>query len=97
MPAHRSIRSLVLEGLMVLFGVLAALLVDEWRQDVAVSHTVEAATVRLNEEVERNLAELVALDSVVTVRLSQLRAIEPSDHPGKGLADLVGMFVGYRV
>ncbi len=65
----KDLRFLVLEGIMVLFGVLSALLVDEWRQDREVQAEADVAMEHVVTEVRENLAEVQALDSVVTQRI----------------------------
>lgn len=90
------VRFLVLEGLMVLFGVLAALFVDGWREDAQVARAVEAAMVRLDAEVEQNLAELDDLREVVEHRLSLLRGVKAELDGTTSLADHVATFEGFR-
>ena len=43
------------EMLVVVFGILIAFQVDEWRQDVREQREIDAALVRLKEETASNL------------------------------------------
>lgn len=81
---------------MVLFGVLAALLVDQWRENHQIQREIAAATLSLDREVEHNLREIAELDSVVDFRLGRLGTLDPSADPGSSLADLRGAFTGFR-
>ena len=58
-------RYLALEGLVVLFGVLFALLVDRVREERVQQDAADAAVQRLVVEVTQNLGELRDLKSVV--------------------------------
>lgn len=81
---------------MVLFGVLAALLVDEWRQERELRAEAGAAMGSVVAEVRENLEELRGLDSVVTVRMGLLDGLEPRLDGTTPLASLAGRFQGYR-
>lgn len=96
MAGKHELRFLFFEGLMVVFSVLAALLVDEWRQDVQVRHQVEIARSALDSEVRHNLRELITLDSVASARRDRLQALKPAASPGQSLSALTGRFGGYR-
>lgn len=82
---------------MVLFGVLAALLVDEWRQVWQARAESQVAMERVVAEVRANLTELLALDSVVTVRIGLMEALEPELDGSVALDALASRFHGYRV
>ena len=87
---------LALEGIVVLFGVLAALLVDGARERSSQRHAAEAAEERVYREVSQNLDELQDLVDVVTDRLERLRALRDERPTGRPLSDLVDRFAGYR-
>ncbi len=93
---RQDVRFLVLEGIMVLFGVLAALFVDEWRQERELRAEARAAMESVVVEVRENLEELQALDSVVTRRMELLDALQPELDGTTPLASLAGRFRGYR-
>jgi hypothetical protein len=90
------LKYLILEGFVVLFGVLLALLVDGVRQTAAERTAAEAAVQRVHVEVARNLDELLDLTVVVEQRLGQLRALHTDAPQGAALSDLIGRFRGYR-
>lgn len=90
------IRFLVLEGLIVLFGVLTALLVDEWREERGLREEARSAIAALVAEVERNQAELQEVDSVVSLRLGRLRDLGPEMDGTVALGAVTGRFGGYR-
>lgn len=86
---------MALEGFVVLFGVLAALLVDRVREDVVQHRAARAAVDRLFEEVAQNLGEMRGLQHVASERLDSLRALRDAP-PDLGLSDLIGRFYGFR-
>lgn len=89
------LRFLALEGLIVLFGVLAALMVEDWRQDAELARSVDAARASLNAEVARNRDELVSVDSAVRVRRERLVEIEDEVDGSAPFANFTGRFGGY--
>lgn len=90
------LRYLALEGLVVLFGVLAALVVDGWREEASRRSAAEQAVQRVVEEARLNLQELEDLFETVTERLEQLRSLEAEAPAGVPLSELMGRFTGYR-
>lgn len=94
---RHDIRFVLFEGLIVLFGVLAALFVDEWREDRQLRAEADAATASLLVEVEQNLQELIALESITTQRIALLREVQAEPVVEGSLADAAKRFGGYRV
>lgn len=92
---RQDVRYLALEGLVVLFGVLFALLVDRVREERVQQDAADAAVQRLVVEVTQNLGELRDLKSVVQSRLSRLQALKGVAQPG-GLSELLSQFEGFR-
>ena len=92
---RQDIKYLALEALVVVFGVLAALLVERVREERAHERAAAVAGGRLTAEVAQNLAELRDLQEVVQERVGYLRALREEKTPGS-LAELVGRFEGYR-
>jgi hypothetical protein len=90
------VRYLLLEGLVVLFGVLIALVVDGVRERAIQHAAADAAVARVILEVQQNLSEFQDLEVVVEERLSRLRALGSSPTASAGLSDLVDRFGGYR-
>ena len=97
MPSLRrdDLRFLALEGLIVLFGVLAALMVDNWREEAETERAMEAAVASLNDEVTRNRAELVNVDSIVRARRERLVALESEVDRSRPFSAYDGRFGGY--
>lgn len=93
---REEIRFLILETLMVVVGVLAALFLDRVREDAENERTVAAARARLVTEVEQNREELQELVKVVSSRLDLLLQQRAEIPPGTSLAELVGEFGGFR-
>jgi len=93
---REEIRFLILETLMVVVGVLAALFLDRVREDGENARTVAAARARLVTEVEQNREELQELVEVVSSRLDLLLQQRAEIPPGTSLAELVGEFGGFR-
>lgn len=91
------LRFLALEGLIVLFGVLAALMVEDWRQDAELARSVDAARASLNAEVARNRDELVSVESTVRARRERLVRIEDEVDGSAPFADFGGRFGGYSL
>ena len=90
------LKYLVLEGLVVVFGVLAALVVDGWREEAARRSAAESALERVMAEVSLNLQELEDLSATVTERLERLRSLKTDAPPGVPLSELINRFTGYR-
>jgi hypothetical protein len=90
------LRLLALEGLMVLFGVLAALLVDEWREDRALRAQAETARTHLVAEVRGNLGELESMRDIVSDRLALLDDLHGEMDGSVSLDSLSYRFGGYR-
>ena len=95
MSRRDEVRFLLIEGVIVLFGVLAALLVDGIREDAALRETADEAVQRVFVETQQNLDELLDMVSVVEDRLGRLRALKTEAPENASLADVVGRFVGY--
>lgn len=96
MIRRSDLRYLLAEGLVVLFGVLIALLVDGVRERAEQREAAAAAVVRVVDETRQNLDEIEDLVSVVQERLSRLRALRDGAPEAAGLADLINRFQGYR-
>lgn len=92
---RKDFRYLALEALVVLFGVLAALLVDRLRADAVVDRAATAAVTRLVAEVRQNRDEISEMATVVEDRLVRLRQLE-QESPSGGLAVHLHRFEGYR-
>jgi hypothetical protein len=93
---REDLRFLLLEGVMVLMGVLAALLVEGAREEAANRRAVRVATERLVLEVDQNAEELKDLQEVVTERLALLRELRSAISTERSLAELVPQFGGFR-
>lgn len=92
----RDRKYLTIEGVVVLFGVLIALVVDHARQQWLEDREAQIALSRVYLELDHNLTQLEDLQTVGTdrlARLRELRSIEGSEH---SLADLMSRFSGYR-
>ncbi|MGD8362213.1 MAG: hypothetical protein PVJ04_12375 [Gemmatimonadota bacterium] len=90
------LKYLMLEGLVVVFGVLAALVVDGWREEAARRSAAESAFRRVIAEVSLNLQELEDLSATVAERLERLRSLKTDAPPGVPLSELINRFTGYR-
>ncbi|MEN8143740.1 MAG: hypothetical protein ABFS14_02210 [Gemmatimonadota bacterium] len=93
---RKTIGYLALEGVVVLFGVLAALLVEGARENAGRQQAAEASAERVFREVSLNAAELRDMQTVVTERLEKLRELQDEEPQGVALSALVQRFVGYR-
>lgn len=94
---REDLRFLALEGLIVLFGVLAALMVENWREARETDRAVEAAMETLNAEVARNRDELVNVDSIVRNRRDRLLRIESEVDGSTPFSAYDGRFGGYSL
>ncbi|WP_308363786.1 MULTISPECIES: hypothetical protein [unclassified Microbulbifer] len=90
-------RRLLVDTLVVLIGVLAALVLNNVREDVVAERAARVATVRLIQEVEQNAEELRNIHEEVERRLSLLRELREQLPADKSLRDLVGQFHGYSM
>lgn len=96
MATSRDLRYLLFEGLIVVFSVLVALAVDEWRENRSLDARTEVALDRLTDEIVRNRAELAELADVVEDRLERLRTLADDPTAQGSLGRLIGRFGGYR-
>jgi hypothetical protein len=94
--SRADLRYLALEGLVVLFGVLIALVVDGWREEAGRRDAADAAVQRIVEEARLNLQEMEDLQETVSLRLERLQALEEDAPAGVPLADMNARFGGYR-
>ncbi len=86
-----------MDTLVVLIGVLAALVLNNIREDMVAERAARVATARLIQEVEQNAEELRDVHEVVERRLFALRKLSNEIPAGKSLKDLIGQFRGYRL
>lgn len=93
----RRIQHLVLEGIVIVFSVLVALVVEDWRAEREAADDVEAALVALDIEVQANLEELESFATVVTDRYNRLIAFGPEVDGSVPFSEYVGRFGGYLV
>lgn len=90
-------RRLLVDTLVVLIGVLAALVLNNIREDVVAERAARVATARLIQEVELNAEELRNTREVVERRISLLREVREQLPADKSLKDLMEQFRGYWV
>lgn len=88
-------RRLLVDTLVVLIGVLAALVLNNVREDMLAQQAARGATERLIQEVATNAEELRNAREVVQRRLSLLRELQGDVPPGESLKDLVLQFGGF--
>ncbi len=89
------LKYLALEAVVVLFGVLAALLVDGVRAEAGRQEAAEEAVQRVFTEVAQNLDELLGLRDDVAGRLERLRAVGSDAPADVALVALTSRFGGY--
>lgn len=90
-------RFLILEGLMVLLSVLAALVMDDWRQNREVMERVTVAVERVVTEVIQNQGELEELVGNATARRDALGRMLEEAGGSRSLANRINEFGGYPV
>lgn len=90
-------RRLLVDTLVVLIGVLAALVLNNIREDIAAERAARGATSRLVQEVAQNAQELRNTREVVGRRISKLRKLREELPADRSLKDLMGQFHGYWV
>ncbi len=93
----RRLQHLLLEGFVIVFSVLVALLVEDWRSERQAGDEVVEALVALDIEVRANLEELEAFAVVVAERHDRLVAIASAVDRSRPFSEYVGRFGGYRV
>lgn len=93
---RRDRKYLIIEGVVVLFGVLIALVVDHARQQWLEDQEAQVALSRVYLELNHNLSQLKDLQTVGSDRLARLRALRSMQVEGQSLADLLSHFSGYR-
>ncbi|AMX01630.1 hypothetical protein [Microbulbifer thermotolerans] len=91
------VRRLLLDTLVVLIGVLAALLVNNIREEMVAKQAAREATDRLLQEMALNAEELRSFREMVDVRLSALLDLRQELPADKSLRELIGRFHGYRI
>lgn len=89
------LRRLLVDTLVVLIGVLAALVLNNIREDMLAERAARVATERLVQEVANNTEELRDAREVVQRRLSKLGKLQGDIPPGKSLKELVLQFNGF--
>lgn len=70
------------EFVAIVFGVLLALAVDDWRQQREVDAAVIEATQRLNAEIMENYREIKASRRIIAERLEKLKALKVDGSQG---------------
>lgn len=91
-------RRLLVDTLVVLIGVLAALVLNNIREDIAAERAARDATSRLIQEVVDNAEVLRSTREVAQRRLSALQELRREQLPvDKSLKDVVDRFHGYWV
>lgn len=90
-------RRLLVDTLVVLIGVLAALVLNNVREDIAAERAARGATSRLIQEVTDNAEALRDTREVTQRRLSALQELREQLPADKSLKDLVDRFHGYWV
>ncbi|WP_323847360.1 hypothetical protein [Microbulbifer magnicolonia] len=90
-------RRLLVDILVVLIGVLAALVLNNVREDAVADRAARVAKARLMQEVEQNAEELRDAREVVERRLSLLGELRGQLPAGKSMKDLVEQFRGFWV
>ncbi|MGL6160097.1 hypothetical protein [Microbulbifer sp.] len=88
-------RRLLVDTLVVLIGVLAALVLNNIREDVVAERAAREATARLVREVEQNAEDLRSVREKIERRLSALREMREQLPADKSLKDLIEHFRGY--
>ncbi|MFC6634553.1 hypothetical protein [Microbulbifer taiwanensis] len=90
-------RRLLVDTLVVLIGVLAALVLNNVREDMLAERAARDATERLIQEVASNAEELRSIRGRVERRISALRELQANIPPGRSLKDLLEQFRGYSM
>lgn len=88
-------RRLLVDTLVVLVGVLAALFLNNIRENAVTDRAARAATERLMEEVARNAESLRATRTEVGWRMSRLEELKEQVPADKSLRDLALHFSGF--
>ena len=92
----RRFRHLLAQGFVIVFSVLFALLVEDWRGERESTKEVTAALAALDLEVRANLEELDSFLVVVSERHDRLVATGPLIDGSRPFSDYVARFGGYR-
>ncbi|MCW8127478.1 hypothetical protein [Microbulbifer halophilus] len=90
-------RRLLVDTLVVLIGVLAALVLNNVREDIMAKQAARGATARLVQEVADNAEALRDTREVTQRRLLALRELREELPADKSLRELVDRFHGYWV
>lgn len=93
--AESPLRFFLLESLVVVFSVLIALAVDQWREERAQEAMARVAMADVVEEVRANLRELEYTESVTGDRLERLRELAPRIDTDRPYFEQLGSFPGY--
>ncbi|MBB3063042.1 hypothetical protein [Microbulbifer rhizosphaerae] len=88
-------RRLLVDTLVVLIGVLAALVLNNIREDMVAERAARIATERLLQEVAGNAESLQDAREVMERRLSLFRELREDLPAGKSMNDLLPRFHGY--
>lgn len=93
--AESPLRFFLLESLVVVFSVLVALAVDQWREERVQEAMAREAMADVVEEVRDNLRELEYTESVTGDRLERLRELAPRIDTDRPYFEQLGSFPGY--
>ena len=88
---------LMIEGFVVLFGVMAAFLITEWRQGVEGKKAVIQGQARLNEEILDTYQSMKIFEQDVSQRLEKLINLESEIDGSLAMKDYFKHFTGFRV
>ena len=91
------LQHLLLEGFVIVFSVLIALLVEDWRSERRATDEVAEALAALDVEVAANLEELETFSSVVVERHGRLVAMASAIDGSRPFSEHVERFGGFRV
>lgn len=92
----RDIRFLLLEGVVVLIGVVLALMVDEWREERSAQQQANEIMRQLNAEIALNLKELRLSHETVSERLTVLHNIRDEVDGSAMFLSYLPQFQGYN-
>ena len=91
------LQHLLLEGFVIVFSVLIALVVEDWRSERHATDEVAEALAALDLEVAANLEELESFSSVVVERHDRLVALASEIDGSRPFSEHVDSFGGFRV
>ena len=95
--SKENIRYLLFEGVVVLFSVLLALMIDAWQEDRRGCQEVRENVQALNVEIRSSLEELQSFLGIVEGRHERLQPLEQRIDNSRSFASYTGDFGGYRV